>query len=107
MGRKIICENPTHTNNWLRTSDLKKETEGFIIAAQDQALTTNFMKAAIHKTRSCANCRRMKLCFTSCLNAQNLRKNSTNIVMTLYGNMFIGYYARLTALKSSVSGTTT
>ena len=55
--RKIICENPTHTNNWLRTSDLKKETEGFIIAAQDQALTTNFMKAAIHKTRSCAKCR--------------------------------------------------
>ena len=55
--RKIISENHTNTNNWLRTSDLKKETEGFIIGAQDQALTTNFMKAAIHKTRSCAKYR--------------------------------------------------
>ena len=50
--RKIICENPTHTNNWLRPS----ETEGFIIAAQDQILNTNFMKV-IHKTRSRAKCR--------------------------------------------------
>ena len=27
--------------NWIRTGELKKETEGLIFAAQDQALRTN------------------------------------------------------------------
>ena len=33
--------------NWLKVRDLKKETEGLITAAQDQALRTNVIKANI------------------------------------------------------------
>ena len=35
--------------NWLYQQDLKKETEGLLIAAQDQALRTNYIKHKIDK----------------------------------------------------------
>ncbi len=35
--------------NWLTEQDLKKETEGLLIAAQDQALRTNYVKNKIDK----------------------------------------------------------
>ena len=35
--------------NWLTEQDLKKETEGLLIAAQDQALRTNYIKYKIDK----------------------------------------------------------
>ena len=38
------------TWSWLHQQDLKKETEGLIIAAQDQALRTNYIKFRIDKT---------------------------------------------------------
>ena len=34
--------------SWLHQQDLKKETEGLILAAQDQALSTNYIKHRIH-----------------------------------------------------------
>ena len=34
--------------NWIRTGELKKETEGLIFAAQDQALRTNAVKARMY-----------------------------------------------------------
>ena len=33
---------------WLKDGYLKKETEGLIIAAQDQAIRTNWIKRLIH-----------------------------------------------------------
>ena len=36
--------------DWLTQQDLKKETEGLLIAAQDQALRTNYIKHKIDKT---------------------------------------------------------
>ena len=38
--------------NWIRTDELKKETEGLILAAQDKALRTNALKARI-KNQKC------------------------------------------------------
>ena len=41
---------------YLKYSYLKKETEGFIMAAQDQAIRTNDIKARIDKTSSDSKC---------------------------------------------------
>lgn len=38
------------TWSWLRSSDLKVQTEGLICAAQEQALRTNFVKHHIDRT---------------------------------------------------------
>ena len=42
---------------WLRKGDIKKETEGMILAAQEQALRTNAIKANIDKQNVSALCR--------------------------------------------------
>ena len=45
------------TWSWLHQQDLKKETEGLILAAQDQALHTNYIKFKIDKTAASPMCR--------------------------------------------------
>ena len=47
---------------WLKNEQLKKETEGLIIAAQDQALRTNAIKHNINKTDETPLCRLCRLC---------------------------------------------
>jgi hypothetical protein len=54
---KVDCDNIW---NWLTKGELKKETEGFIMAAQDQALRTNAIKAKIDKTANDSKCRLCK-----------------------------------------------
>ena len=44
------------TWNWLKNGYLKKEMEGFIMTAQDQAIRTNAVKAKIDKTSSDSRC---------------------------------------------------
>ena len=44
------------TWEWLKKGRLKKETEGTIIAAQDQALRTNSIKRIIDKQNVSAKC---------------------------------------------------
>ena len=51
---KVDCDN---TLNWLTNGELKKETECFIMAAQDQALLTNTIKTKIDKTVNGSKCR--------------------------------------------------
>ena len=53
-GKQIV-------RNWLKNGYLKKETEGFIMAAQDQAIRTNAIKARIDKTSSDSKCRFCKV----------------------------------------------
>ena len=55
---KTDCE---ITWNWLMNGYLKNETEGFIMAAQDQAIRTNTIKARIDKTSSDSQCQLCKI----------------------------------------------
>lgn len=48
-----VCE----SNQWLRTAGLKSETEGLIIAAQDQSLKTRYFSSKIIKDGTDPNCR--------------------------------------------------
>ena len=45
------------TNKWLKTTGLNSETEGFIIAAQDQCIKTNYYRSKILKDGSSPMCR--------------------------------------------------
>ena len=47
---------------WLRNGFLKKETEGLILAAQEQALRTNSIKHSIDKTSETPLCRLCRDC---------------------------------------------
>ena len=42
---------------WLKKGSVKKETESLIMAAQEQALATNLMKARIYQTQEDSKCR--------------------------------------------------
>ena len=42
---------------WLRNGDLEKETDGMILAAQRQALRTNYVKIRIYLSRVSPKCR--------------------------------------------------
>ena len=41
---------------WLKKGSLKRETESLIMAAQEQALATNLMKARIYQTQEDSKC---------------------------------------------------
>ena len=47
---------------WLQNGDLKRETESFIVAAQNQSIRTNLVKAKIGKSQGnslCSVCRKV------------------------------------------------
>ena len=56
---KCLINNISHqkTWTWLRKGDLKRETESLLIAAQDNAIRTNHIKARINKTQQNSKCR--------------------------------------------------
>ena len=45
------------SRNWIRTGELKKETEGLIFAAEDQALRTNAVKVRIENQNASSKCK--------------------------------------------------
>ena len=57
---KRLINNISHdkTWTWLRKRNFKRETESFLIAAQDSAIRTNHIKARIDKTQQNSKCRR-------------------------------------------------
>ena len=56
---KRLINNISHQKNWtwLRKGNLKGETESLLIAAQDNAIRTNHIKARIDKTQQNSKCR--------------------------------------------------
>ena len=56
---KSLINNISHqkTGTWLRKGNLKRETESLLIAAQDNAIRTNHIKARIDKTQQSSKCR--------------------------------------------------
>ena len=56
---KRLINNISHQKNWtwLRKGNLKRETEFLRIAAQDNAIRTNHIKAKIDKTQQNSKCR--------------------------------------------------
>ena len=56
---KRLINNISHdkTWTWLRKGSFKRETESLLIAAQDNAIRTNHIKARIDKTQQNSKCR--------------------------------------------------
>ena len=56
---KRLINNILHvkTWTWLRKGNFKRETESLLIAAQDNAIRTNHIKARIDKTQQNSKCR--------------------------------------------------
>ena len=54
-NKNTISHEKTWT--WLRKGTLERETESLLIAAQDNAIRTNVIKAKIDKTRQNSKCR--------------------------------------------------
>ena len=56
---KLLIKNISHhkTWTWLRKGSLKRETESLLIATQDNALSTNHIKARIDKMQQNSKCR--------------------------------------------------
>ena len=71
----------TLTHNWLKSSGLKAETEGLIIAAQDQSLPTKNYQAHVSKTIKDDKCR---ICKTKPETIDHLISGCSTIAATEY-----------------------
>ena len=54
---KRLINNISHDKTWLRKGNFKRETESLLIAAQNNAIRTNHIKARIDKTQQNSKCR--------------------------------------------------
>ena len=72
-----------HENTWvwIRKGFLKKETEGLICAAQEQAIRTSYIKAKIDKSQGNERCR---MCGVHSENVMHLVCGCTKIAQTRY-----------------------
>ena len=87
---------------WIRTGELKKETEGLIFAAQDQALRTNAVKARIENKNVSSKCMKLRSIFY--VVAPSLRRQNIKRGMMLLGGSFIGRCARNMELSAVTNG---
>ena len=94
---------------WLKRGKLKKETEGLLFAAQDQALRTNSVKSRIDKqdvSPSCRMCGERKdtsLQNVKCSHRSIIRTGDT----TRWRKWYTGDYARVMDSKAGTFGTST
>ena len=85
------------TWSWLRNGDLKKETEGFLLAAQDQALRTKAIKDKIDKTTmiysKCRLCKKKEVTADYLVSAYNkiaqtdYKERHNKVASMLYWNL--------------------
>jgi len=59
-ARQSEDQRKDETWTWLKDEKLKRETESLIIAAQDQAIRTNYVKATIDRSQDDPKCRMCK-----------------------------------------------
>ena len=78
---------------WLKNSGIKRETETLILAAQEQAIRTNLIKAKIDKTQEDSRCRMCGKVDETINNAAKWLKKNTRIDMTGSGEESTGTYA--------------
>ena len=57
LNKETKPNHQTKTWTWLRKGNLKRETESLLIAAQNNAIRTNNIKARIDKTQQNGKCR--------------------------------------------------
>ena len=55
--KRLINISPDKTWTWLRKGNFKRETKSLLIAAQNNAVRTNHIKATIDKTQQNSKCR--------------------------------------------------
>ena len=67
--------------HWLKYQDLKKETESLIIAAQDQAIRTNYIKHRVDKSTTSPLCR---LCRSSSETIDHILNGCPKLAQTEY-----------------------
>ena len=94
--------------NWIRTGELKKETEGLIFAAQDQALRINAVKARIENQNVTSKCR---MCGSFDETVQHILCSFPKLAQTEYkkrhdvvGRSYIRRYARNMELSTVKNG---
>ena len=83
---------------WLQTGYLKKETEGLLMAVQNQTLVTKTYRVTIWKQRTSkkcrmCNCQEMKLLYISSVNVQSWLRMSIRTTMIWLPLWFTGNYA--------------
>ena len=88
--------------NWIKTGELKKETEGLIFAVQDQALRTNAIKA---KCRVCGSHDETVQHINFYVVAPSLRRRNMKGDMMVLGGSYIGSCARNMVFSAVTNGT--
>ena len=86
------------TLTWLRKGNLKRETESILIAAQNNAILTNYIKSRIYKTQENSRCRlyddRDKIIIQILSECSKLVLKEYKTRQNLMGKVIHGIYAR-------------
>ena len=96
------------TWQWLQRGELNKETQGMIMAAQDQALTTSYIQRVIDGTNISPNvqnaARKMKPSIILPVNAQHYHRKSIRRDITKWLELCTGICTRNTKCLAVISG---
>ena len=94
---------------WLQNGDLKRETESLVVAAQNQSIRSNLVKARIDKSQKDSLCRVFRKVDESIDHIVsgyilNLHRRSTRQGMITWEKYYIGSLLESVILKLEVNG---